>query len=183
MTFGIQYNSFLQRSAEGDSEYFQQYVDRRIFIDKAKDLKESEEESKSGIALYPKPNDVLLGRGAPFRDYIGNKKWNQFILSEIDRYMQSPDRFAKVCISMEAVQTIKDLNGRFLERTTGGWKSLDATLARKRAALAFQNKLKALGQQRSNNDSTSTANNSRMTEKVAATAYSSGPVNKARRLK
>jgi hypothetical protein len=100
---------------------------------------EEQEETITGIILYPKPNDVLIGRGQPYRDLPGNVVWDAAIHANFERYQDS-SKFEKTCISMDLVKTVKDTGAHFLERHSDGWKVLDNVSARKKTVVAFRNR-------------------------------------------
>ena len=83
------------------------YIQRRKEIE-AKELKERiERETKSGIILYPQPNDVLIGKGRPYQNYPGNRRYGAMIDSNLDLYHKEIDRFAKMCLTMDIVKQVQ----------------------------------------------------------------------------
>ena len=92
------------------------------------------------IIEYPGPNDVLLGRGRPFQEYIGNRQFISLVEAERERYQRTEDKFEKTCISIDIVKKIQDIGGRFLDRTEEGWEVVNDVTAREKASRAFRAK-------------------------------------------
>jgi hypothetical protein len=111
-------------------------------IDNKHDENEALAESKSGITLYPKSKDVLMGRGSPYQEFSGNLIWSQAIYDHLDRYVETNSRCEKTGITMYVVRTVLNYNGRFLQRTSVGWKVLDELCAREKTAIAFRSRAK-----------------------------------------
>jgi hypothetical protein len=98
-----------------------------------------QDEERTGIALYPEPDDVLIGRSHPYHIYSGTCRLLDLIESKIDQYYRSTShKFLKTCIDMEVVKNIKESGGRFLTWTKTGWKILDDTTAREKTANLFR---------------------------------------------
>jgi hypothetical protein len=140
-TFGIICEKALQAErVDGDDqrELVREYLNRRWEIDRVETKAVEQEEVKSGVIPYPKPNDVLMGRGLPFRDFHGNQLWARLIDDNLERYQTCPDKFGKTCLSLEIIQTIQEHGGRFLQQTGEGWKVLDDAVARDKTLRAFR---------------------------------------------
>ena len=161
-TYGIQASGLLQGAKVGKCPVLNQYLERRFAIDH-KYRTDSEEKvivgSSDRIIEYPQPNDVLIGRGAPYREFPGTMLWDKLILQNVQSYMKSTN-FEKTCLSMDMVRKIKDSGGRFLLRQPAaqggtassssssspagiyGWKILNDNTAREKAAIAFRSRSK-----------------------------------------
>lgn len=63
-----------------------------------------------------RPNDVLLGRGAPIIKYVGNVKFRALIKSRKQEYMATRRRVEKDVIALSIINVIGKRNGRFLQR-------------------------------------------------------------------
>lgn len=88
----------------------------------------------------PLENDVLLGRGRPFQDYVGNQQLGRMIDQQRQRYLSAKDRFDKTYISMQIVEEIQKLGGRFLQRSPdkGGWELVSDAVARDKVSHSFR---------------------------------------------
>ena len=88
-------------------------------------------------ALYPNPQDVILGRNKTFTaNWPGNIAYNNLILLEAHRYAaaEGEDRFVKTSILLEIARLLKTTyHARFLvRRGTSTWKALgDAEIQKK----------------------------------------------------
>ena len=83
----------------------------------------------SDEALYPNPQDVILGRNKTFTaNWPGNIAYNNLILLEAHRYAaaEGEDRFVKTSILLEIARVLKTTyHARFLvRRGTSKWKAL-----------------------------------------------------------
>ena len=98
-------------------------------------------EGESGIILHPTPDDVLVGRGHAYREYIGNTRYQTMIESQLDAYNVIPDKFEKTCMTMNLVKEFRTSGGRFLAPIAGvGWKALDDDEARQKTAISLRSK-------------------------------------------
>jgi hypothetical protein len=160
LTFGINFGEAVENDGtdEGQQETARKYLVRRLEIERVEREAEEREEAKSGMILCPKPNDVLMGRGRPFRDFHGNQRWSRLIEDQVERYQSCRDKFDKTIISMEVVKSVQEYGGRFIQRTGEGWKLLDDTVAREKTLRGFRPRiiksadtagLEALGEGRS----------------------------------
>jgi hypothetical protein len=142
MGFGLRSHELFENSVQGNMAAHEPYIRRRVEIDTAEDIEEAEEEALSNLVLYPKINDVLIGRGASYNIFQGNARWEQLIQRNVERYAEA-NNFEKTCMSIEMVKTIQEeCKGRFLQRTSIGWKVLDKSSVRDKAARAFRTRLK-----------------------------------------
>jgi hypothetical protein len=117
MTFGIDCKVLLA-CQEGKTYLHDQYVERRREKERKMANKRKDEEERSGLVLFPQPNDVLIGRGRPYHEFSGTRHLiDELIDSQLGRYFQSNDRFRKTCINIEVVKKTLESNGRFLQRT------------------------------------------------------------------
>jgi hypothetical protein len=153
-SFGIRCPNLIQGAANGNKEYYQQYIQRRREIDEREDDADAVEEAKFTLIAYPKEKDVLIGRGPPFLEFSGTVLWSRAMHAHLDRYMESDNsRFEKTCISMNVVKTVLDSGGRFLQRTPTGWKILDEVTAREKTAVAFRSRAKSATSSRASSSS------------------------------
>jgi hypothetical protein len=138
MTFGIPIASV---NLEGPlkAEVYEQHVQERLKKEFEWRLREEEGRPKDCIA-YPRTTDVVLGRGRPYQDYSGNQRLARTIDSYREQYSQANDTFEKTCITMNVVKRIHELKGRFLQRTSDGWKEASDDVARAKVSQAFRTK-------------------------------------------
>jgi hypothetical protein len=150
MTFGIRCEGLIQGARKGNTMLHQEYMQGRREEDRSNDDKYLQECTRSGFVPSPSQSDVLFGRGRPYRDFPGNRPWNQLIDNLLDRHRQCSTRFEKTCVTMDVVKMIRDSSVRFLlEPTPGGWKVLDEVAVRAKAAAAFHNRAKTLSRMES----------------------------------
>ena len=77
----------------------------------------------TNVIDYPTTSDVILGRGRPYHEWVGNLR----LASLIDQHRethQGLDRLSKTAASSQIVDFIKQSNGRFLRRADyeeDGW--------------------------------------------------------------
>ena len=65
----------------------------------------------------------------------------EFVEEKRSEYQSLQDKFEKTCITMSVVNKIKnDLGGRFIQRTTNGWKEVDDSVAREKVSHTFRTK-------------------------------------------
>jgi hypothetical protein len=144
LTFGIHCQGLIRDDGGNDDErgtyLHTEFLKRSRECEEDRERNILEQEAASGIVLYPGQKDVLVGRGHPYQEYCGNRRLQQLIDSELDRYKESTGRFTKMCISMGIVKTIQDSDGRFLSPTEGGWKVLDDTVVREKISVAFRSR-------------------------------------------
>ena len=133
-------DQILQKTSKNDNSFHLQYLDLKSSIDKQLDEKEAKEEEESGMISYPKPNDVLIGRGGGYQEHPGSQYFDKLIYERFEEYFLIDNKFQKSPIIMEIIQTIKDSGGRFLQRTPAGWEILDDVVVRDKTASAFRNR-------------------------------------------
>lgn len=119
MTFGIPVESMpLAYDGAVKVDGHRKWIAKR----KAKDLKLKEAGwniSFEGIDI-PRPNDVLLGRGKPFRDHLGNMR----LRTVVDQYRQEYEQAKfgqKIVIAEQVAQYVNNQKGRFLKHKNDGW--------------------------------------------------------------
>jgi len=66
--------------------------------------------------MHPGPNDVLMGRGAPSTDYLGNLHFRELVKERRDDYVNAKRRKDKQIVAGEIIATVQRRGGRFLER-------------------------------------------------------------------
>jgi len=84
-----------------------------------------------------------VGRGRPYQQFSGNVFLHDLIRRDYVEEYGQPDtgRYQKTCIMVDAMNAMKELGGRFLERTNEGWKVVSDQVARKKVNSAFRSAL------------------------------------------
>ena len=175
LPYGIKIPALLQGAAKGDTSIHQDYLKQRFETDQRLDQQDMEEEARTNIIAMPRLTDVLIGRGQPFRDYVGTKLWDDAISKRLEQYVNAHHRFEKSEIAMSVVDEILKTGARILHRveTVGGWKALNFNTAKEKAAIAFRTKAKTLHNNIGNGASgTTAANGSSSNNKINLTADS-----------
>jgi len=129
MTYGIQLpGCFCDGKGETLSkEIRDEYLrERRRIDDRWNEKEQSFESAKSKFALYPNPQDILMGRGRGL-EWPGNRLFLRRVALFAPRYMEadSKNRFQKTVIAMTLVRNLETEGARFLERTDEGWRIAD----------------------------------------------------------
>jgi hypothetical protein len=81
---------------------------------------------------------VLMGRGRPFQQWLGNEELFKLVSMHTDRYMDRVDRVDKTMIPLEIVQRIQINGGRFIRRTDEGWETVEDQVAREKVSQALR---------------------------------------------
>jgi hypothetical protein len=92
--------------------------------------------------LAPGKLDVLLGRGKPLQDWLGNLQLGIIIGDNADRRNTDMNRHgAKNDLSHAIVEIVKKSGGRFLKRKKGDleWNEVDDVIAREKVNNGFRN--------------------------------------------
>jgi hypothetical protein len=142
MSFGVHCENLIQRGHQG-GDLLPHDIEQRTERGKQAAEAEAKKEENSGVVLYPKANNILIGRGQPYREHPANQIWYKFIDAQLDRFVASTDRFTKTCISMDVVKTARDANFRFLQRTSTGWTILDDVAVREKTAILLRSRARA----------------------------------------
>jgi hypothetical protein len=136
-TFGISSEMLpLTRSGAFDTKDFYQYVEERRGIEAGSRIRRN-----PGMIDFPSQMDVLLGRGRPYHEFAGNLRLSSVIDMHREAYAVG-NRFKKTAISVEVVQIIKSMNGRFLKRGEDGygWVEVPEDVARVKISHSFRTK-------------------------------------------
>lgn len=137
-SFGVPLGEDLPNRASMD-----RYIEQRKQMDQDYHRKRKEEESETGIILYPEGTDILVGRGKPYQVFAGNLLFNDIVSAGCDEYASNDDRFDKTLFSMRLVQSLQDDGCRFLERVEKlGWKVVTDQVARKKVIQALGRRLR-----------------------------------------
>jgi hypothetical protein len=91
----------------------------------------------------PLQNDILLGRGKPIQERLGNVRFREMLDKHIDKYDRG-EKGAKYYTAY-LVHLVKEGGGRFLmELEDGGWVEVDEATAREKVSRAFRTRRKVL---------------------------------------
>jgi hypothetical protein len=91
----------------------------------------------NGIDL-PGLEDVVAGQGKPFREHSGNVRMRSLVVSCFEAY-EKANNSDKMKITWKVVNTIKQADGRFLERGSDGWwYEVYDTVARAKVGICFR---------------------------------------------
>jgi hypothetical protein len=122
MTFGIQANMIpMDPNGHLKLDDFTNYI-------KDRKRQEAEAEALSLVHTtipYPSRFDILLGRGKPYQEYIGNTWLNTFVSTYYERFQQAGSHYGrKNAIAKDIIQMIGRSGGRFLKRSEdeNGWE-------------------------------------------------------------
>jgi hypothetical protein len=105
-----------------------------------------EEYANTALAVrmvgLPENTDVLLGKGKPIQEHLGNMRLKALVDELLPRY-DACKKEEKKDVAMEVVQCIKKtMGGRFLSDESGIWIEVDDDIARKKASILFRNRQK-----------------------------------------
>lgn len=137
MSFGITPDMLpFDRRGNFSTVQFMEYLEQRRIEEEAARKKEA----ATGKILFPNSKDVLMGRGRPFQQFVGNLDLAKIVAKHQVEYNES-ERNSKTKLTRRLVQVIKDGNGRFLKRDgipDGGWVEVDDAQSREKIAHAFR---------------------------------------------
>ena len=142
MTFGVSCHSLLRGNDEIDKQRLRQnYVEKRMKIEEEEARRRDQKELETEIIVYPKKDDVLVGRGRPYQDFAGNLRLSRMVDAHMPRYWQCSNRFEKTCLFLDLVKKVQEYGGRFLERKPEGWLIVSDTVAREKVSSGFRTKV------------------------------------------
>jgi hypothetical protein len=116
-------------------------IKKKNHLEWIKYRKTMEEYSRSGTIEWievPTNEDVLLGKGKPFRNHMGNLRLMNMVGDNLDRYNACTDQLEKRDITTEIVNLVKNA-GRFLTQESGIWIEASDDIARQKVSHAFRN--------------------------------------------
>lgn len=123
-----------------NTDYINSYLTERRKIES--DFYREEEETQDGSRLkpflHPRSNDVLTGRGSPFRDWPGNVRLSTLVASYGEEYKTTTERIVKTVLALNTIKQIQEMGGRFLERTENGWVIVDDLVAKGKVNQLFR---------------------------------------------
>lgn len=111
--------------------------------------------SSSRMTNLPSNVDVLLGKGKPIQEFLGNLRLAAIIDDYVDEYHQK-SKAEKTALAAEMVQKVKASNGRFLSKESGIWIEVPTDAARDKCSHMFRHqrqKANKKGQEMTGNQS------------------------------
>jgi hypothetical protein len=106
-------------------------------------LEQHEANGAKELIEIPTNSDVLLGKGKPIQEHIGNMRLHLFIEDHLPRYGDA-NKKGKTEIAREVVQLVKSSSGRFLRIEKGVWVQVPDEVAREKVSHRFWNRRNAL---------------------------------------
>jgi hypothetical protein len=80
-------------------------------------------------------NDVILGLGMPFVEFIGNRRFRRLVAERKEKYTRAPKKGnGKVAITKEIFDQIQSLGGRFLKLEKEVWCKVEESQALEKCA-------------------------------------------------
>lgn len=132
MTFGIRLPHQVVTNDDGPRKmgdpFIQSYLEerRRIEAEWDRQAKENHDGSSSlKPLLHPRPEDVIMGRGRPFRDWPGNTLLTRLVAGHANDYRTATDRIYKTILAVDTMKRIQETGGQFIERIDTGWVIMD----------------------------------------------------------
>jgi hypothetical protein len=119
----------------------------------------------------PHNNDILLGKGKPIQEHMGNMRLKVLVDGLLSRY-DACTKMQKKDVAIEVVQFVKnDYLGRFLSDESGVWIEVMDDIAREKVSHLFRNRRRqAKTESERRQDTRSTGMRSEFSDKVENTA-------------
>jgi hypothetical protein len=142
MSFGIKMQTDCLTLGQGifGLDHVTTYLQHRREKDMENLRREAEQGARSSAQnlLYPRQQDVLMGRGRPYQTWPGNIRLTQLVMEYANRYMQADHRPDKTAIASHIVQLIQIENNaaRFLQRSSNNneWEKVTDHVARNKVS-------------------------------------------------
>lgn len=137
MTFGIKLQDCF---ALGQGIFGLEHIDSYLQYRREKDREILQQEAAGATSaehlLYPRQQDVLMGRGRPYQTWPGNIRLTNLVLDHTDRYTQATEQgFDKTTIVSYIVGLVeRDNHGYFLQRTDVDWQKVKEQAARNKVS-------------------------------------------------
>ena len=93
LRFGIQMDGLFQKDRNDDISGFIEFVTRRKEMERRRSQIDTSEAIERGYVEYPSPSDSIIGRGRPYRDWVGNVVWNSIVDKYVDSYRFADSKF------------------------------------------------------------------------------------------
>ena len=137
LSFGIPMNHF---PVDDDSSI----IGPADFCDRRRSLEHERRVEQGSRILAPGKLDILLGRGKPVQEWLGNLQLISTLVANADLHNSTAmnRRGAKNELCHEIITQIKESGGRFLRREEGAveWIEVDDAMAREKVSHGFRNK-------------------------------------------
>jgi hypothetical protein len=137
MTYGIPHSVF-PVSPEGE-------IKRKNHLEILQMRGIIEDYAKSGTDIgmieIPRNTDVLLGKGKPIQEHLGNMRLHLLVDQQLPRY-DSCSKKEKTELATEIIQMAKASSGRFLTQESGVWTEVSDDIARQKVSNLFRNRRK-----------------------------------------
>ena len=141
LTFGIDRRAMpLEPDGSFCMDAHEQYLAQQRQKDRAWELEETARYESTLEIPYPKPQDVLVGRGRPFQEHSGNVRYLEVVDSNMLRYQESKDRASKSAIFRDVIRYIHAEGGRFLQCKNGKWVEAPDSAAREKVSHSFRHR-------------------------------------------
>jgi hypothetical protein len=135
LSFGIPMNHF---PIDNDSKI----IGLTDFCERRRSIEQERRIEQGSRILAPGKLDILLGRGKPLQEWLGNVQLNSTLAAHADRHNSTAmtRRGAKNELCDEIVTRIKESGGRFLKRELGAveWIEVDDVMAREKVSRGFR---------------------------------------------
>jgi hypothetical protein len=137
-------------------------------------------DDSNNMISFPSRRDVLLGRGVPYQDWMGNVELMKSVDLYLHEYQSSTERGRKSEICKEIVASIHAQGGRFIRRSDGGmgddWEEVSVPEAVEKLGHLFRNRSRKVssGQERANAFSN-------FWDYVSSTSFADGATKKQKR--
>ena len=136
LSFGIPMNHF---PIDDDSNI----IGPADFCERRRSIEHERRKEQGSRILAPGKLDILLGRGKPMQEWLGNLQLSSTLVANADLYNSTAmdRRGAKNELCDEIVTQIKESGGRFLKREEGAveWREVDDDMARLKVSHGFRN--------------------------------------------
>mmetsp|Transcript_47985 Transcript_47985/g.138181 ORF Transcript_47985/g.138181 Transcript_47985/m.138181 type:complete len:542 (-) Transcript_47985:51-1676(-) len=137
-TYGIPVSSLpIADDGESKSKYHRQWVKLRAEEERQRNFGRL---VGASLVVIPGRLDVLLGRGKPIQEHIGNLRY----LALLDTYQyeyQILKKFEKQALCDRIVDMVEGYGGRFLKQEYAGWVRVDHVVARDKVAHALRTRI------------------------------------------
>lgn len=149
-SYGINLSDYLSLKDEAgpmSKRGLEEFIKRRQESERRyREAEEPYQDPSSPIALYPNPQDIIMGRSKKVGlTWPGNIRFNQVIEEQAHRYLAEDDRKVKTRIMEETVELFQTkYQARFLARHETHWQVVDDSEVQKKVGQALRNEARAI---------------------------------------
>jgi tagatose-1,6-bisphosphate aldolase len=86
----------------------------------------------------PLASDILLGKGKPFQEHIGNMRLHALVDEHLSHYIQCSGISEKTILAAVLVKMVQGASGRFLSKDRGVWIEVSDDIAREKVCHVFR---------------------------------------------